>query len=300
MLRRELGRVQRQIEASLQTFIDERAPIADPGIEADDAWFEIGRAASKGIAIQRVPQICFLHISKTAGTSVHHFLKSAIRGPVFQGDFDNATRKDLRPFSLVMGHMSYHHTRKLRRPYTLITFLRDPVERVISTYFYLRRSDSPSRLAELCRNLSFREFLLSEDPDAVTFVRDHQTYALASDYRTHRSYDRDMVLRAAWAHLQEFAFVGFVEHFELSMKRLSRLLGVPFQTPPHLNAAPEPHRDALNDADVALARELNDLDCGLYDRALQRFLPALLSRQAYAESLLQYRTRLRRERKSKS
>jgi hypothetical protein len=72
-------------------------------------------------------QLCFLHIGKTAGTSVQHALFEALwDAAIFHESlpgFDRVTPAELALNDLVIGHFMYQHVSKMRSARFLMTFL---------------------------------------------------------------------------------------------------------------------------------------------------------------------------------
>ena len=90
----------------------------------------------------------FFHVSKTAGTSLREYFRQVLGanevGPStdFRGSStsDNASVSTCR---MVVGHFSFEQVAHFpgRR---ILTFLRNPVDVVVSTYFFFR--NTPTRL----------------------------------------------------------------------------------------------------------------------------------------------------------
>ncbi|WP_224005454.1 sulfotransferase family 2 domain-containing protein [Aureimonas sp. SA4125] len=194
------------------------------------------RSLSGVPASQRSRQIAFLHIGKSAGTSVHHLLKSAMpEVPFFNGmphDFDATPREAFEDYGLILGHFCAVHLEKLRKPLFLMTFLRDPIDRVLSSYYYLREAaavDDPNSATMMAKSLSLSDFLQCDMPSVSMFTIDHQCHALGSDYRAPRDPDRRVIVDAALRHLATFDFIGFVETFDRDIARLGRVLDFTFE-----------------------------------------------------------------------
>ena len=92
--------------------------------------------------------LLFVHIPKTAGTS---FRKTIVDNNFnleniarFRG-FRWAISSDFSNMNLIVGHMTFgiHHFTKYDCDY--ITFLRDPIDRSISHYFYQTESIKPKK-----------------------------------------------------------------------------------------------------------------------------------------------------------
>src|ERR1700746_2327298 len=99
----------------------------------------------------RTKALLFLHVHKTAGTTLHRIIEQeynpfriyTIEGGRIEWSIDHLKklsenrRVDLE---VVKGHMSFGLHEYLLRPATYITFLRDPVERCISSYSYSKEN----------------------------------------------------------------------------------------------------------------------------------------------------------------
>ena len=90
--------------------------------------------------------IIFLHIPKTAGTTLHHIINRQYRQRQLYV-YDNSREDALDAFinlspqtkaslKLIRGHLSYGLHEHLPGTHSYFTFLRDPVDRVLSHYYY--------------------------------------------------------------------------------------------------------------------------------------------------------------------
>src|SRR6266436_9870442 len=113
-----------------------------------------------------------------------------------------------------------------------MTFLRDPIDRLISNYHFLRTRSPLSRYSEAAlqaaRSLSFKDFLLCDDRNVRMITANFQTKALAHDIRPD-VLDETMtgaLLENAERNLGTFDFIGICEYFDDSIHVLSEMLGV--------------------------------------------------------------------------
>ncbi|ESR23849.1 sulfotransferase family 2 domain-containing protein [Lutibaculum baratangense] len=108
-------------------------------------------------------QTVFLHIPKTAGTSLRHALDARYQRPVYfmdNGELWRA-RGSLDAFDFVAGHFNMLALRtSLYRPHTF-TLIRDPYERLISAVAHARRPDIEAKTLNWVMRL-WRELPLSE------------------------------------------------------------------------------------------------------------------------------------------
>ena len=228
------------------------------------------------------PQICFMHVGKTAGTSVVQSLNRLFDpNRCYYGrpsNFDRLTPGDLDHFDFVAGHFSYGQIHSLRPHRVLISILREPVERVVSAYYFLRSwtgliDDENRVMVASAQRFSLLDFLKDDHPQIREVYQDQQTYTIASDLRAERMSDGTAVLKAALSHLDDFALVGLTERVDDTMSLLSRMLRWPQFT--QLERANEtPNRPAvpeLTPREYDAIMECNRLDHQLYQEVKKRF-----------------------------
>ena len=238
------------------------------------------------------PLIAFVHIPKTAGGTVaamfvvaysHGGLRKAgnyIRGP------ENAERKVAKPSwekwrrkggRVSAGHMPYAIFREHLPPDTFyMTFLREPVDRVVSHYHRHiarrdpRRAGQPSKSGRVIAE-SLEQALVDMELPQLSNL---QTRFLCDDPGREGPLPAT-ALAEAKRNLSTFGFVGIQEHFEESMARLQRALAleeIPSDAYESRHvSADRPTVDEIAEGDRELIAERNQLDAELYAFATRLF-----------------------------
>lgn len=112
--------------------------------------------------------LIFLHIPKTAGTTLQWIIERqydpseiyTLRGQHDVPALEQLPLEQKLRLRAIKGHMGFGIHRTLPQPSTYLTLLRDPVDRVISSYYYIRRTPKhPHYDAIASENLSLEEFI---------------------------------------------------------------------------------------------------------------------------------------------
>lgn len=251
-------------------------------------------------SLQDNDQLCFIHIPKTAGTTLTSILDSKfsrdeICPEVFLRKLQDYSPEQLAAYRLFRGHFSYDIGRCLPRSPHMITMLRDPVERVISAYEFMKTCiiihPQAAITQQKARSLPLKDYI--RDP-AISGVINGQTRQIAGRaWRGDvRSVETDW-LHGAQEHLDSFAFVGLTEQFNESMALLNYTFGwSPLQQIQRLMVGSKRlKREQLTAEELEIILEYNQLDVALYSYAktlferryqtmltrLERYGPALSS-----------------------
>jgi hypothetical protein len=212
------------------------------------------------------PEIISLHIPKNAGTSFRNILKSVY------GDDQVAclnikpngtiglnqeiyTENKLPKAKVIHGHFVFNALKNiftLPENYKLITWVRDPVNRVVSNFYYLE-----SRLKEL----------LDEERNNLDILNKMQK-TLIEFARADINRNRQAKFLAG-SELMNFDFIGIFEYFDSELLRLAKVLEWK-NIPEILHHNKTPVKDSkISDDILNEIRELNMEDMHIYNEALK-------------------------------
>lgn len=229
-------------------------------------------------------KVVFLHIAKTAGTSITHFFSSRMPAHSIcsHGDFlafprrSGAPLRSLAQYQFISGHFGYSDIAYLLPQAYSFTFLRDPVDRVLSFYRFCLHPDMQERfaVARAAASLGLEGFIASDLPEVSEMLDNQQVWQLARSYwREDRAalhhLDTEELLQLATAHLQQFDRVGLTESFAQDFQTILSDLGIdePPPTGRQLQTPDPLQRSDLSPASLALLRARQHLDYALLERA---------------------------------
>ena len=216
----------------------------------------------------------FLHIQKTAGTSIVEAAKSVYGDDLIaHGDFLGRSADELSTVSFVSGHFGFEYVENLLADRFSFTFLRDPVERVVSLYhFCASRNPSEFLIYKIAHELSFEEFVNSDNELVQAHILNHQTFQLFSGRGGKNGLqmlnaDPETLLNQALKHAARLDFIGFTEHFTADAAVIYRKLNL---SPPKGDQICNrtPHRPAVSELSRETIRAIEarvSLDRRLYD-----------------------------------
>jgi hypothetical protein len=241
------------------------------------------------------PLIAFVHIPKTAGGTVSSMFVAAyskygmhkagnyLKGPdlaerkIAKADagWENWHRQGGR---VTVGHMPYGLYRTyLPRNTCYMTFLREPVDRVLSHYYRHIHRQNLGRAGIQKKKRPGARAKADSIEQALVDMNLPQLNNLSTRFLCGRDpFEElpDSALDDAKENLRTFEFVGIQERFEESLVLLQRMFGLgglPYVDRHVSNEGARPRVDEISDEQRALIEERNRLDAELYRFGLGLF-----------------------------
>ncbi|WP_420645708.1 sulfotransferase family 2 domain-containing protein [Candidatus Leptofilum sp.] len=224
--------------------------------------------------------IIYLHIPKTAGSTlhaIHNQLYSPNQLMHLKGDphidtavaqfkqLDTATKQSIQ---LLTGHIEYGMHNWLPQPATYFTILRDPVERVLSYYYFILRTPIHPRHEEMTQhNTSIADFALH------ILGHNNQTRFVAGTWLEDIPCTEETLSLAKQHIEQDFALVGLSEQFDTTLLLLKHHFNWPRLPYYHSRNVTQnrPSREQVDDETLAIIHETQAYDLALYNFAQKRF-----------------------------
>lgn len=241
-----------------------------------------------GRGLQLDPLLVFMHIPKTAGVSL---LKVILKqyslheiGFCYFQDLETI-HEELKLISnnpnikYCCGHFLFSVHEQITRPYTFFTMLREPVERVLSFYYFCR-SNPYHPFHKKTLEMSFEEFITTTE--VIPHIVNFQTRSLTDDFPV----TQDSVEKAKENIHQFFSLVGITEMFNETLFLMKKRFGWEnvFYTKENITKRPS---EPIKKDTIDLIIELNKYDIELYEWAKAQLqqtisnLPLLYKVQLY-------------------
>lgn len=225
----------------------------------------------------------FLHIPKTAGVAVREILAAKYnKNEVFHVEdpsrFTPSTEAQ-STIKLIHGHFDISLIESLpQRENKVFTFLRDPLERSISEFFFVKKgsydlSTLPPEQAGVInkiKSLSLDEYLLSQERGIRGRVQNNQLFFLSGDI-FNANYSIEQRYEMACRNLDNFYYIGIVEEMEKSLQLLAFKTNSPPQNSVIRNSTPRSNYDIAQETKIEFLRR-NKYEYMIYEYARQKML----------------------------
>lgn len=199
--------------------------------------------------------LIFVHIPKTAGGSLISIISSQYDShEIFRMGFpeQNTAAKINHNIKCVLGHTFYGQHEELA-PHIYVTMLRDPVERVISHYYYAK---------DILKSEKVERYSLEEFAQSGWYANMQTRYITGGKPE----------LEKAINHLKTFGFFGITEMFAESVFLMKKTLGWEdiHYSAVNVNTG-RPKKETIPKETVEIIKKANHLDIQLYQWAKKDF-----------------------------
>ncbi|RLL49162.1 hypothetical protein D8Y20_13225 [Mariprofundus sp. EBB-1] len=222
----------------------------------------------------------FMHIQKTAGTSIVEIAKQHYgdKNIVSHGDYSGRKPECLSGKLFISGHFGYEYAESLLSSRYSFTFLRDPVERVLSFYYFCRtKKTNEHPIYQVAQSSSLEVFLRAgiREPSVRAYILNNQVWQLAHGFGGENSiafrkffFRPEELLDLAKMHLNNFSHIGFTETFEKDEKIVLSALRIP-ESEGGMRINVTKNRPSIADLSITESKLLEELT--LWDQLLYQY-----------------------------
>ena len=207
-----------------------------------------------------------MHIPKTAGRTLRSILeKNYSKDEVIRTystkqieRFQSLSKNEKDQIKLIIGHNYFGMHEHLDGPFSYITMLRDPIERVLSLYYFILREPGTPMYKKY--NGKGLDYFLDEEPQTINW----QTRFVSGG---------ELDLSKAKDHLKKyFSVVGISERFDESLLLIEKELGIKNLNYKSFNVTPNrPRKEEISPQILKRIEQNVNLDLELYKYALELF-----------------------------
>ena len=198
-------------------------------------------------------KILFLHFPKTAGTAIRNAIVRnhptlRVLPAVDMSEISRFSAEELENYDLFAGHFDWSYFDFLGPDVCTFSMLRDPYERLLSQFFYLRTLPAIFGEAFTVENFPViyeivnrppRDTFLSRDVIRRNAVRDgfdnlYTYFFFGRGYRGAQrasvaGASRERVVEIALSNMRRMSFVGSFQHLDDDLHEIERLTGLRFR-----------------------------------------------------------------------
>ncbi len=227
--------------------------------------------------------VFFLHVPKAGGTSLRSLIESEFThrdlatiyrtgksDPLIE-ILERINRNKGGRFKYIYGHVPYTPIVDFFGPLRSISIVRDPVNRFLSFYSYVRYDFKDHNMHEKLKN------------DEVTFQNIlkpnfHQHNLMCKLFSGHETtvHARPDMIETAKKNVDEFAYIASVENYNQDIKSICEVTGLPrskfkVKNKSSVDKSGLISRLGISEADLNKLADLNSYDYELYDYIRTKF-----------------------------
>jgi hypothetical protein len=252
--------------------------------------------------------LIFLHIGKAGGSTLHDILQKqyegvesyfTVGGPNNDdyGKVGRLSEKEKSDIGIVRGHVNFGVHEFFQKTPVYITMLRDPVDRIISAYYFAKINKGHSLHDQLVSgNWTLNDFVTkgsdSDNSQTRVLIGSSDIYSFVNKGMQRIPFGECTLehLETAKRNLRSFAAVGLTERFNESIILYKRILG--WDSPPvyikQNVGICRPRKDDIPEETLNLIEKYNELDIELYRYATELFDKQISRQDASFQTELYY------------
>ena len=217
-----------------------------------------------------------LHIPKTGGTTLRDIIQRQYQSekilmiPKLDESEDilkEVSTSQINQLKLIQGHLKYGIHNHFHRRAKYFAIIRDPINRVLSTYYYvLSQKNNPQNLSTSNNQMTIYDYVQS---GVNPFLINGQTQLISGktgniDNPIIKSEELFSLAKENIAN--DFLFLGITEMFDETILILKNMLGwhMPYYSIAN-RTKNKPNYDAVNPTIISFIKEHNQLDIKLYN-----------------------------------
>jgi len=230
----------------------------------------------------------FLHLPKAGGTTLYHIInRNHLSNSIFHIEatdlekslkaYSELSKKEKDDLKCIKGHFPFGIHQKLGKAPKYFTMLRNPVERIISHYYYVRNNRNHYLYEQVKEgNISLYDYVAS---DISHELENGQTKLIAGDESV--KCDQELYEEAKFILNKYFIAVGILEYFNLSLILYKKKLGWKRINYKKRNVTrSKPSLEEIDEKTINIIEEKNKFDIYLYD-----YVEKLFWKNIYEENI---------------
>ena len=217
-----------------------------------------------------------LHIPKTGGTTLRDIIQRQYRAEKIlmipkleesENILKEVSTSQINQLKLIQGHLKYGIHNHFHRRAKYFAIIRDPINRVLSTYYYvLSQKNNPQNLSTSNNQMTIYDFVQS---GVNPFLINGQTQLISGktgDIDNPIIESEELFSLAKENIENDFLFLGITEMFDETILILKNMLGwhMPYYSIAN-RTKKKPNYDAVNPTIISFIKEHNQLDIKLYN-----------------------------------
>ena len=217
-----------------------------------------------------------LHIPKTGGTTLRDIIQRQYRSEKIlmipkleesENILKEVSTSQINQLKLIQGHLKYGIHNHFHRRAKYFAIIRDPINRVLSTYYYvLSQKNNPQNLSTSNNQMTIYDYVQS---GVNPFLINGQTQLISGktgDIKNPIIESEELFSLAKENIENDFLFLGITEMFDETILILKNMLGwhMPYYSIAN-RTKKKPNYDAVNPTIISFIKEHNQLDIKLYN-----------------------------------